>query len=220
MAKRVKVEAPAVVIEIPKPDPETAARMKECVGQIQAAIVAGQQMVAANREDPAAERRRLIEGVHSVANNAFIRNKAEQITRQSRLMEEMSQQQAVPTDYPDPYRGGLQVQMQPAQQQQVQVTRRLGDDPALDGTDFAHPAWWRGEEHATTMVVERLERIFAGGDDGSGVLNHDGLERLRRRILRLWEQTLPQPVKETFTVTEPVDPFIEAIRSFSRGNAG
>ena len=34
------------------------------------------------------------------------------------------------------------------------------DDPLLDGTDGAHPAWWRGDEHGYTrgVAAERKRR--------------------------------------------------------------
>lgn len=34
---------------------------------------------------------------------------------------------------------------------------RLRDDPALDGTDGAHPAWWRGHDRAAEVWRERVE---------------------------------------------------------------
>ena len=38
--------------------------------------------------------------------------------------------------------------------------RRIADDPAMDVTDLAHPAWWRGYEHgaatATQLLAKRL----------------------------------------------------------------
>ena len=53
------------------------------------------------------------------------------------------------------------------------------------------------------------------------MINHEGMERLRRRMLRVYENNLPQPVTTPEnTPQEPVDPFIDAIRSFSRGNGG
>lgn len=59
------------------------------------------------------------------------------------------------------------------------------DDPVADGTDFAHPAWWRGEKHATEMLTVRLQKAVNGGDDGSGCFGYPALERLRRGILAL-----------------------------------
>jgi hypothetical protein len=62
------------------------------------------------------------------------------------------------------------------------ASQRL-DDPDLDGTDGAHPAWWRGSDHACDMAATRLYGAIIGTDDGNGVLAHPGLERIRRWIL-------------------------------------
>lgn len=59
------------------------------------------------------------------------------------------------------------------------------DDPELDATDYAHPAWWRGEEHAVEMLVHRMEKILDGKDSEAGIMGHAGLEKVRRRIIEL-----------------------------------
>lgn len=59
------------------------------------------------------------------------------------------------------------------------------DDPELDATDGAHPAWFRGEEHATKRVVGRLQKAIDGDDDGAGGISYAPLEKLRRDILAL-----------------------------------
>jgi len=59
------------------------------------------------------------------------------------------------------------------------------DDPELDGTDAAHPAYWRGQDDGVRGVVMRIQRILDGQDDGSGVLGHEDLEKVRRRVLEL-----------------------------------
>ena len=33
---------------------------------------------------------------------------------------------------------------------------RAADDIELDATDFAHPAWWRGHDHAAIRMSEQL----------------------------------------------------------------
>jgi len=32
----------------------------------------------------------------------------------------------------------------------------------LDGTDFAHPAWWRGQDHAVAMMTREIGKILEG----------------------------------------------------------
>lgn len=61
----------------------------------------------------------------------------------------------------------------------------LFNDPELDGTDFAHPAWWRGNEAGCLGTAERFQKILDGKDDGHGVISHPKLESVRRQILRL-----------------------------------
>ena len=61
------------------------------------------------------------------------------------------------------------------------------DDPDLDATDFAHPAWWRGNDYAYHMVCQKIAAVLDGKDDGSGVINGSELETIRRRIMALME---------------------------------
>jgi hypothetical protein len=63
------------------------------------------------------------------------------------------------------------------------------DDPELDATDFAHPAWWRGHEHAAAVFCQKANAILDGKDDGKGVAN-DPWETTRRRLLALRQTTL------------------------------
>lgn len=58
------------------------------------------------------------------------------------------------------------------------------DDPANDGTDFAHPAWWRGERNAVDMVAKSLLEIL-DNPTSPGVFGHSGLEQIRQRIKKL-----------------------------------
>jgi len=59
------------------------------------------------------------------------------------------------------------------------------DDPEADGTDFAHPAFWRGQDDGVRGAVMRIRQVLDGKDDGSGVIGDEGLEKLRRDILTL-----------------------------------
>lgn len=63
----------------------------------------------------------------------------------------------------------------------------LPDDPEWDATDFAHPAWWRGNDAGADAVVRRLEKVLDGKDEGAGVLGGRKLEAIRRRLLGLLE---------------------------------
>lgn len=57
------------------------------------------------------------------------------------------------------------------------------DDPQWDGTDAAHPAWWRGNDRGCRFVTQRLTDALDGKDDGAGWIGYPPLEALRRRLL-------------------------------------
>lgn len=61
----------------------------------------------------------------------------------------------------------------------------LIDDPETDGTDFAHPAWWRGQDHALEMICHHVNLILDGKDDGKGENLEGPWRELRRRLLAL-----------------------------------
>lgn len=64
------------------------------------------------------------------------------------------------------------------------IAQRPEDDPMLDATDWAHPAWWRGHEHTTQVFCDLVHKILDGRDDGAGA-NHEPWQTLRRRLLAL-----------------------------------
>lgn len=61
---------------------------------------------------------------------------------------------------------------------------RNAADPIYDGTDAAHPAWWRGMCAGATAVAQMVTEILDGKDNGSGVM-YAPMEALRRRVLAL-----------------------------------
>jgi hypothetical protein len=58
------------------------------------------------------------------------------------------------------------------------------DDKELDGTDFAHPAYWRGHDAAIAGLCYRINLILDGKDTGKGV-SQEPWESTRRRLLEL-----------------------------------
>lgn len=68
------------------------------------------------------------------------------------------------------------------------------DNPELDGTDGAHPAWWRGDEHGTEMVMREVNKWLDGapvkGSYGSQRLNEmrERVSDLRGALNLLWEE--------------------------------
>lgn len=63
-------------------------------------------------------------------------------------------------------------------------TDRLAEDnPEWDGTDAAHPAWWRGNDAGVAATVRILADAMDGKDNGRGVIGYAPLEALRRRVI-------------------------------------
>jgi hypothetical protein len=63
--------------------------------------------------------------------------------------------------------------------------REMFDDTPLDGTEFAHPAYWRGQESGVDGACMRIEEVLDGKYSGAGVLAHPRLENLVRRLDRM-----------------------------------
>lgn len=53
-----------------------------------------------------------------------------------------------------------------------------------DGTGYAHPAFWRGNDYALQVMVGKIEEILDGKDKGEGTAN-DPWETARRRLIKL-----------------------------------
>ena len=48
-----------------------------------------------------------------------------------------------------------------AQAAEIATLRATADDPLLDGTDGAHPAWWRGHDRAAEMLTAQRDAALA-----------------------------------------------------------
>lgn len=70
------------------------------------------------------------------------------------------------------------------------------DNSELDATDGAHPAWWRGHDHATKVFCQKVNEILDGKDDGSGVAS-EPWESTRRRLLKQETQPPSEYERET-----------------------
>ena len=57
----------------------------------------------------------------------------------------------------------------------------IPDDPELDATDGAHPAWWRGHDHAVKAICQKINEIFDGEDNGEGA-SSEPWESVRRKL--------------------------------------
>lgn len=81
------------------------------------------------------------------------------------------------------------------------------DDPDLDATDAAHPAWWRGHDHTSKVFCELVTDILDGKDRGGG-FNHEPWHTLRRRLL---DARRPLPSREVIAAAAyGVNPFYES----------
>jgi hypothetical protein len=63
----------------------------------------------------------------------------------------------------------------------------LPDNAEWDGTDAAHPAWWRGHAMGVLGMTAKVEAILDGKDNGAGVTTSQAVEIVRRRLLKLVE---------------------------------
>jgi len=62
--------------------------------------------------------------------------------------------------------------------------RERVDHPECDGTDAAHPAYWRGHDHAVATICLKITEILDGKDDGKGIAS-EPWEPVRRRLLAM-----------------------------------
>lgn len=70
------------------------------------------------------------------------------------------------------------------------------DNPELDGTDAAHPAWWRGHEVSVYTLCQKVMDILNGKDDGSGAAS-DPWETVRRRLIAVCATQQSKNAKQT-----------------------
>lgn len=59
------------------------------------------------------------------------------------------------------------------------------DNPDADGTDNAHPAWWRGCDAGTQMTIEWVHRVLDDAQSGAepkGTCGSVALNSLRDRL--------------------------------------
>lgn len=62
------------------------------------------------------------------------------------------------------------------------------DDPSLDATDQAHPAWWRGQDYAATTFCDLVHDVLDGCNDGlqeGETVSVEPWESLRCRLVAL-----------------------------------
>jgi len=65
----------------------------------------------------------------------------------------------------------------------------LTDNPELDATDGAHPAWWRGCDYGCEIMVQNINKIIDALESGknfNGNFANRSLEDLKNRINKLY----------------------------------
>lgn len=84
----------------------------------------------------------------------------------------------------------------------------MTDDPSLDGTDGAHPAWWRGQDAGVDKAAEVLERTTAR------VIQSPNSRRLRRQCERVYK--LEKEVAELRSALELAGRLAHAVGCWDR----
>jgi hypothetical protein len=68
-----------------------------------------------------------------------------------------------------------------AQAERIRVLEQNIDVPECDGTDAAHPAWWRGHEQAVASLCQLINQILDGKKRGNGIAS-EPWESTRNRL--------------------------------------
>lgn len=97
------------------------------------------------------------------------------------------------------------------------ITNTPIDYPDADGTDDAHPAWWRGHQQAALVFCQLMNEILDGKDDGRG-FNYEPWHSTRRRLIEVSKLNVRTPeggFKKLFQVEKMI---CEAAVEHYRGN--
>lgn len=65
------------------------------------------------------------------------------------------------------------------------LAQARNDDPQWDGTDAAHPAWWRGNDRGVEAVVEIISGVLDGKTPGT--YGSEALTKLAKRLAETME---------------------------------
>ena len=63
------------------------------------------------------------------------------------------------------------------------------DNPEWDGTDLAHPAWWRGNDvgvDSTVLVIQEILNNIESGKENVGTFGSQKLNMLRDRLYQMY----------------------------------
>jgi hypothetical protein len=70
------------------------------------------------------------------------------------------------------------------------------DNPELDDTHRAHPAYVRGKGKGITAILSIVSDIMMGTDNGTGVNNNEDIESMRRALL-VWRDIVNKSFEKT-----------------------
>lgn len=87
----------------------------------------------------------------------------------------------------DLYIRGIDPEGSPTLMRDIALVEAACTGEEYDGTDAAHPAWWRGHEQTTAILCQKINEILGGKDKGEGA-NHEPWGTVRRRLIKLVEQ--------------------------------
>lgn len=82
------------------------------------------------------------------------------------------------------------------------------DRPQDDGTQKAHPAYWRGRARGTAELLRIIKRIADGTDTGEGEINSPIIEAARRIVLT-YKETLTHASDKSTYLSKPAQDAIE-----------
>jgi hypothetical protein len=94
----------------------------------------------------------------------------------------------------------------------LRTKRQQRDDPELDATDGAHPAWWRGNDAGVAGACRVLAAVLDGSDGGSGVVGFEPLEMLRGRLREQREEL--ERLRARVAELEHLDSLVPELREF------
>lgn len=78
------------------------------------------------------------------------------------------------------------------------LTAAYFDDPEVDATDGAHPAWWRGQDHGVCMTTASIRKMLRG--EKTGTFGFHALNEIRNQIEHLMRGLLDMQTSAAFAL--------------------
>jgi hypothetical protein len=100
----------------------------------------------------------------------------------------------------------------------AEVERLRSDNKETDGTDYAHPSYWRGSDAAFATMCEQLRKILDGEDDCKGKCQ-EPWDTLRRRVLALRQENADYEIAFGQQATRIANLYVELATAKRVGDA-